>query len=259
MHSPQTQERKCKLALLTESQLITCLNNSDLNRTDAILIILGVDVEVPKTVASIRGLGKEAGRPEIIRWNISDILGRSPGFAVKLPEGWLLTSEGRKRISQFLPSKERRIIETADGLRNIASSISDQSTVEFLNEALSCFENKLYRAAVVLSWVGAISLLQGHVVHTNIADFNREATLRDRRWKPARTRDDLGRMKESDFLDIIGCPPLSILDQNTKEELKNNCLKLRNACGHPSSLTIGENKVAAHLEILMLNIFSKFS
>ena len=66
-------------------------------------------------------------------------------------------------------------------------------------------------------------------------------------------------MKESDFLDIIGSPPLSILGQNTKEELKNNCLKLRNACGHPGSLAIGENKVAAHLEVLMLNIFSKFT
>jgi hypothetical protein len=66
-------------------------------------------------------------------------------------------------------------------------------------------------------------------------------------------------VKEADFLDIIGSPPLSIIGKNLKEELKNNCLKLRNACGHPSSLQIGENKASAHLEVLILNIFSKFA
>lgn len=244
--------------MLIESQLTTCLHRSDLSRPDAVLIILGVGVEIPKNIAAIRDLGKNAGLTEIVRWNISAILTRASEFAVKLPEGWLLTSTGRKRISQYLPQKERRIIETTNSLRSIASTISDRATVDFLGEALSCFENGFYRAAVVLSWVGAMSLLQSHIVNTNLVTFNNEAALRDKRWKPAKTRDDLARIKESDLLDIIGSPPLSIIGQNTKEELKNNCLKLRNACGHPSSLTIGENKVAAHLEILMLNIFSKF-
>jgi hypothetical protein len=66
-------------------------------------------------------------------------------------------------------------------------------------------------------------------------------------------------MKESDFLDIIGSPPISLVGKNVKEELKNNCLRLRNACGHPSSLQIGENRVSAHLEVLILNVFAKFS
>jgi len=42
-----------------------------------------------------------------------------------------------------------------------------------------------------------------------------------------------------------------------RQELEG-CLKLRNGCGHPNSLKLGENKVAAHLETLILNVFAKF-
>ena len=110
-----------------------------------------------------------------------------------------------------------------------------------------------------LSWVGAVGLMYNHVITKDLASFNAEAQRRDPKWKAAQTPDDLARMKEGDFLDIIATQPLSIIGKNVKEELKNNCLQLRNACGHPSSLVIGENKVAAHLEILILNVFSRFS
>jgi len=43
-----------------------------------------------------------------------------------------------------------------------------------------------------------------------------------------------------------------------KAELKQ-CLDRRNGCGHPNSLKIGPNTVAHHLEILLLNVFNKFS
>jgi hypothetical protein len=46
--------------------------------------------------------------------------------------------------------------------------------------------------------------------------------------------------------------------KNVKEELQN-CLKLRNACGHPSSLKVGASRVAAHIEILIQNVFAQFS
>jgi uncharacterized protein YutE (UPF0331/DUF86 family) len=62
-------------------------------------------------------------------------------------------------------------------------------------------------------------------------------------------------MRESDFLDVLDF--LSIIGKNTKQQLKE-CLQLRNACAHPSTLQIGPHRVASHLEILILNVFSKF-
>ena len=91
--------------MLAISDLTTCLHRSDLSRLDTVLIILGVNVQIPKDIAAIRDLGENAGLPEIVKWNVSDILAKAPDFAVKLPKGWLLTSKGRKRIKQYLPSK----------------------------------------------------------------------------------------------------------------------------------------------------------
>jgi hypothetical protein len=62
-------------------------------------------------------------------------------------------------------------------------------------------------------------------------------------------------MKEADFLVIIEA--IAVIGKNVRQELEG-CLKLRNGCGHPNSLKLGENKVAAHLETLILNVFAKF-
>jgi hypothetical protein len=58
--------------------------------------------------------------------------------------------------------------------------------------------------------------------------------------KAAQTVDDLALMKEYEFLQIL--PTISVIGKNVKQELEQ-CLKLRNACGHPNSLSIGEHRV----------------
>ena len=63
-------------------------------------------------------------------------------------------------------------------------------------------------------------------------------------------------MKEANFLNVI--EHLSIIGKNVKQELET-CLKLRNSCGHPNTLKIGDSRVASHMEILVLNVFSVFS
>lgn len=63
-------------------------------------------------------------------------------------------------------------------------------------------------------------------------------------------------MKESEFLDILAM--LSVIGKNVKEQLKNNCLSLRNACGHPNSFKIGRGMVESYLEILLLNVYESF-
>jgi hypothetical protein len=85
--------------------------------------------------------------------------------------------------------------------------------------------------------------------------FNQEAKRRYSKWKEAKSTDDLALMQEYDFLQILAA--ISVIGKNVKQELEQ-CLQLRNACGHPNSLAIGEHRVASHLEILVLNVYSKF-
>lgn len=248
--------------LLTENELKDSLHKKRLSRRDSVLLLLAVDCDNPKNGVRVRQLARGAGLPEIYEWNLTDILSKAKQYAIKLPNGWILTSTGWDYINSLgvLPDRQGpQVPEPAIQLRNLLATITSQQTANFLREAIACFEGGYYRACVVLSWVGAISLLYDYVVKHRLSAFNNEAQTRDNKWRPAKTNDDLARMKESDFLDIISSPPLSIIGKNVKEELKNNCLQLRNACGHPSSLAFGENKVAAHMEILILNVFQPFT
>ena len=49
-----------------------------------------------------------------------------------------------------------------------------------------------------------------------------------------------------------------MIGKNVKTELVS-ALNLRNGCGHPNSLMVGSNTVASHIELLLLNVFKKFS
>lgn len=241
--------------MLDRSALKECLSRTDLTRSDKVLLILAVDSNSPKQVAQIRGIANETGLPKAKRWNLSDILAHSGGLAVRVKEGWELSGTGKHRVSGLLGSSSTPASKAATALRETLASIKDTGTRAFLLEAIECFEHDLYRAAVVLSWVGALSLLYSEVVRSHLPAFNAEATKRDPKWRLAKNEDGLARMKEHDFLDIIEA--LSVIGKSVKDELQA-CLKLRNGCGHPNSLKIAESRVASHIEVLLLNVFKRF-
>lgn len=111
----------------------------------------------------------------------------------------------------------------------------------------------------MLSWVGAASVLFDNVIENHLTEFNAEAAARSAKskypWQPAKKADDLSRMKESEFLIVI--EKISVIGKSVKKQLEK-CLDLRNGCGHPNSLKLADHVVSSHIELLMLNVFSKF-
>lgn len=93
------------------------------------------------------------------------------------------------------------------------------------------------------------------MVNSKLADFNTEAARRNVKWKPAKTADDLALMKEYEFLQVLQA--ISVIGKSVKTELEH-CLDSRNACGHPNSFKIAGSKVAAHVEVLLLNVYEQF-
>jgi hypothetical protein len=126
----------------------------------------------------------------------------------------------------------------------------------FIEEAIGCAEARFHRAAIVLAWAGAVSVLHHRIVANHMQRFNAEASRRDQHWRAAKTADDLSRLKEHDLLEILEA--ISVIGRNVKIELQG-CLKLRNSCGHPNSLQVSEHRAAAHIETLVLNVFTVFS
>lgn len=232
------------------------LHQSGFSKTDKLLLCISFDVKTPKSVAEIKEIAKQGGFRQMDKWNVSSLLSRSAGLAIRTDNGWELTNVGKERVIQLAGAAITDFSpKVASRLRSHLSSISNHDTAAFLEEAIRCYETKLYRSAVVLSWVGAMSVLYDYVLLHKSAAFNAEAVKRNPKWKVVTISDDFANMKEYDFLQVI--QSISVIGKSVKDELEG-CLKFRNGCGHPNSLKIGESRVSGHIESLLLNVFSKF-
>ena len=241
--------------MLHQDNLRDLLSQEISDREKALLCLAAEPVH-PRGIKEVTDIAIAAGWRQAKKKNLSLIYKRASGLVARTAEGWELTSDG----SQFAAEKAGPILQcpipaTTSSLRAHLEKIEDLNTRSFIEEAIACFESKHFRAAVVLSWIGAVSLLHRHVVDHKLAEFNAEALRRNPKWKAAKTTDDLGLLKEDTFLDILQA--ISVIGKNVKQELKQ-ALTLRNGCGHPNSLKLAEHKVSAHIEDLMLNVFAVF-
>ena len=77
----------------------------------------------------------------------------------------------------------------------------------------------------------------------------------NRQWQTATTKDDLGRMKDHDFLEHLEA--INVIGKNVKQVLQNDLL-LRSvpAIRHRSKWT--STRAAGVMERLIMNIFQKF-
>lgn len=232
------------------------LARTEISARNKLLICLALDPIAPRKTDEVRELAVGLGLRSAKNWNVSSYLSKAKTLAIRTSNGWELTSAGKTLVAQtadpLLPSVTALVVS---GLRNQLPSIPSEATRAFVEESVKALESKLYRSAIVLSWIGAMSVLYDQVVASHLTAFNAEASRRDNKWKAAKNQDDLARMKEHEFLQIL-CA-ISVLGKNVKDELEV-CLKLRNGCGHPNSLVVGEHKASAHVETLIQNIFAKF-
>lgn len=228
--------------------------HQEISRLEKLLIIL-MTFDGPTSVSSLVERATEAGFRAIKKWNVSDILSGSKGLALRTANGWEISDAGKRHLAHLGVLESTPSRHVAADLRRNLSNITNVDTREFVEEAILACEYGLLRSAIVMSWLAAVHVLQTFVIENHLAAFNQEASRIDTRWKAARTTDDLGKMKEADFLDRL--VSLSIVGKNVKEELKR-CLDRRNACGHPNSYKLGERTVSHHIEVLMLNVFAKF-
>lgn len=228
----------------------------DLPRLDKLLLVLGT-LDGPCMVNQINDRALLGGLRLPKNWNVSSILSGSGGLAIRTPLGWELADSGKLHLRTLgIGSLSPAAMQVAVDLREHLQKIADEQTREFVQEAISCHEATLYRSAIVMSWLGAMDVLHHHVFDHHLSAFNTEAfKVFGKKWKVAKTTDDLGKMAEGEFLDRLAA--LSIIGKNVKTDLKT-CLDRRNGCGHPNSLKVSANQSAAHIETLLLNVFQRF-
>lgn len=225
-------------------------------RNDQLLFLLSFNDNSPKSIAAIRLLAADLGVRGHKSWDISSTLSSVKKKVMRTSRGWELNPTGQQYVCALSGSPEEAPPEPLLSLRHHAASISSTATREFVAEAIACCEHGLYRAAVVLTWVGAISLLYEHVLAGHLNEFNQACEKRDPRWRAAKNADGLAKLKEADFLVVL--ENISVIGKSTKQELEG-CLTLRNGCGHPNSLKVSKQRALAHVESLVDNVYSQFS
>jgi hypothetical protein len=241
--------------LLNKDDLKTWLHRKGIGRQDKLLLALATFDE-PCGVRDIMKRCADAGLKVQTTWNPSSLLSRSKGLAIHLPAGWELSDSGKQHLRNLGVSKlSPAAVQVATDLRAYLAKITNDDVRDYVEEAIRCYEGELYKSAIVMSWLAAIAVLHAVVVKKHLVAFNAEMTRIDSKWKAAKNEDDLGKIKESDFLDRLA--GISMIGKNPKETLKK-VLDLRNACGHPTSLKVSTNTAAAHIEVLLLNVFNVF-
>ena len=241
--------------LLTPDDLKRWLHQG-VGRQDKLLLVWLGSFDAPCQIHDIKLRAREAGLQIPPKWNLSSLLARSGGLAIRTPRGWELADSGKQRLRTLGVAKiSAAAVQVATDLRLLLGSIHDAETRAFAEEAIRCYEGQCYRSAVVMSWLAAVDIMRKVVHDKHLAEFNIEASRVNAAWKNAKTPDDLGNMKEAEFLDRLAS--LSMIGKNVKDQLQH-CLRTRNGCGHPNSLKIGPNAAAHHLEILLQNVFQRF-
>jgi hypothetical protein len=240
---------------LDDAALKAALQTVGLSNTDKLLIVLlcsNKSLQVKEVRAKAVANGVRAAKG----WNISKLFGASKGRAVLFSAGWEITDIGRTHLAALGVTTDPVVTQQAVTLRKLLPKILSDKNRDFVAEAVSCYERKNLRAAAVLSWVGAISILYDHVMQHALTKFSNEWVRRNpQKNKPIAAVEDFSELKEDTFLDVLNA--ISIIGKSVKDELKG-CLKFRNGCGHPNTLVVGETRVAAHLESLINNVYTRF-
>ncbi len=166
------------------------------------------------------------------------------------------TREDLLRVSPLdLIMKPKSESVNTSKLSKRVSQLSNEDEKSYLLEAIQCFENGALRAGIVLTWIAAMRNLQNKLLKHNTLhsiDIAIQKHVKDAR--PIRTINDFSYILEG--VQLKAACDLGEIDKNEKAILEN-CLGLRNNCGHPGQYKPEKLKALAFLEDLITIIFDK--
>jgi hypothetical protein len=173
--------------------------------------------------------------------------------------GYRLAGPTRDAIDSLLISSGHKV-QIEQLLRDLPVQIPDLAERTYLDEALVCYENGAFRAAVVMTWNLAFHHLCDHIIKNRLADFNARwlISFQGHHKKGNRvitTMDDFNaELKESEV--IIICRDAGIITKDVFRILEEKLGK-RNSAAHPSSVSIGQLQTDAVIDDLVKNVVLK--
>lgn len=192
--------------------------------------------------------------------NVNDVINKSAPY-VHSPGGkengallFALTDMGEQHVRELLglPSVEPEIEHDVVALTELAASLTDEHVRGYVEEAISCLQFGLLRAAVVFLWSGAIRTLQERALAGDEKKMNAAIQKLSPKARTVKAIEDFGWINDRTFLEA--CPDIGLLDKTEKTTLVGS-LDLRNSCGHPTKYKPGVKKVSAFIEDVLGIVF----
>jgi hypothetical protein len=153
---------------------------------------------------------------------------------------------------------QRKItIQVTQMLMGLPAQVPDVAERVFLNEALICYREGAFRAAIVMTWNLAFDHLLNFILKHHLAAFNKQWPLsfqknnQKARVQSVSNRDDFGELKESEVLSI--CKSAAIITPNLYDILDEKLGK-RNGAAHPSTIVVSQIQVEGVIDDLVNNV-----
>ncbi|WP_139184206.1 hypothetical protein [Tsukamurella pulmonis] len=139
-----------------------------------------------------------------------------------------------------------------------ARNAAPEKYADYLREAVSAYENGLYRAAILMTWAATIEHLYGVVAgrKNGVKDIQAKNLSRygsSKNYREVKKSDDLLYLSESQFIQLG--EDVGMYNRNARQVLIER-LNLRNRCGHPTGYKPGREEAVVFIESLTLNILT---
>ncbi|MGD9587974.1 MAG: hypothetical protein AB7Q37_07210 [Pyrinomonadaceae bacterium] len=146
-------------------------------------------------------------------------------------------------------------------LTDLPAKVPNLIERDFLNETITCYRAKAFRASIVMAWNLAYDHLCRYVLANKLAQFNTQYPLSypkvhaGSKMKAVTTFDDFAELKESQVVQI--CRSANIIS-NDVFKILNEKLGTRNSYAHPSSLMIVPHTAEEVILNLVNNVVLKY-
>src|SRR5258708_456336 len=198
-----------------------------------------------------------AEKPSNISPFLASMEKRSPKEALRDGRGYYLEHRVREEYDQRYGQREITV-QVTRLLADLPDKVPDVAEKDFLTEAIICYRNGAFRAAVVMCWNLTFFHLCQFVLRHHLSNFNARYPIRfpDKHKKAkvatlASYEDFSVDLKESEVLEI--CKSAGIIS-NDVFKILNDKLGRRNSAAHPSSIHIGQLQAEEFIHDLVTNV-----
>ena len=178
---------------------------------------------------------------------------------LKNAQGYRLTGATRDELNAAYASTGNTVQMSAL-LKNLPKLIPNLAERTYLNEALICYENGAFRAAIVMTWNLSYHHLCDHILKNHLAAFNARwvikfAGMHKNGTKTIKVIDDfMDELKESEVMVIA--KDAGIITKNVFNIMEEK-LKKRNAAAHASGVVINQLQADAYIDDVVNNVVLK--